>query len=524
MFGNSALARSQVPRQQTGIVQSRPAPVGGWNARDALANMPPTDAPIIINWWPTPANVQLRQGYLQYATGFPSQVETVAGYKGDTQSKLFAAAGGNIYDATAGGAIGAAVQSGLGSNRWEFVNFTTTGGTRYLTMFNGVDKPRYWDGATWIAIDGGSTPAITFTTGAATTQLFNCTSHKSFLWVLRKNTLEAYYLPVGTVGGAAALYDLRPIFKRGGVLLDVETWSVDTGTGLDDRLVFASDQGEIAIFQGTNPASATTWSLAGVYYVGGVIGQRCLAKLGGDVLVICQYGLLPLSSLLQSKVINEAQTLTDKIQYATSQAISAGGANFGWQALSYPKTNMLLLNVATSGTTWVQYAMNTITGAWTQFTGWSAECWEIYNDDPYFGGPTYVGKAWANYDDAGSNIVTDLECAFDTMGAAGQLKQFTMVRPIIASDGNPGIVYGINIDFDQTSVVTSPSFSPSTLGSWDTSNWDSGIWGGGLTIQKGWQWASGLGYWGALRMATSSRGTQVQFSSVDYLFEPGGVL
>jgi hypothetical protein len=521
-FGNLAVSRS--PKQQTGIVESRPAPVGGWNARDALAAMAPTDAPIMINWWPTPANIQLRQGYIQYATGFPSQVETIMSYRGDTQAKLFAAAGGNIYDATAGGAIGAPVVSGLSNNRWEYVNFTTTGGTRYLTAFNGADKPRYWDGASWIAIDGASTPAITFTTGAVTTQMFNCTSHKSFLWMLRKNSMEAYFLPVGTVGGAASLYDLRPIFKRGGVLLDIETWSVDTGTGLDDRLVFASDQGEIAIFQGTNPASATTWALAGIYYVGGVIGQRCLCKFGGDVLVICQYGLLPLSVLLQSKVINEAQTLTDKIQYATSQAISLGAGNFGWQGLSYPKTNMLLLNIATSGSTWEQYAMSTITGAWTRFTGWNAECWEIYGDDPYFGGATYVGKAWVNFDDNGSNIVTDVECAFDTFGATGQLKQFSMVRPIIASDGNPGIIYSINIDFDQSPAASSSGFSPSTSGAWDTSNWDSGVWGGALTIQKGWQWASGLGYWGCLRLATSSRGIQVQFSSVDYLFQPGGVL
>jgi hypothetical protein len=523
MFGSGRALATQT-REQTGIVQTRPAPVGGWNARDALANMSPTDAPIMVNWWPTPANIQLRQGYTQFSTGFPSQVETIAGYKADTQSKLFAAAGGNIYDATAGGAIGAAVQSGLSNNRWEFVNFTTTAGTRYLTMFNGADKPRYWDGATWIAVDGASTPAITFTTGAVTTQMFNCTSHKSFLWMLRKNSLEAYFLPVGTVGGAASLYDLRPIFKRGGVLLDIETWSVDTGTGLDDRLIFASDQGEIAIFQGTNPASATTWSLAGVYYVGGVVGNRCLCKFGGDVLVICQYGLLPLSALLQSKVINEAQTLTDKIQYATSQAISAGSSFFGWQSLSYPKTNMLLLNIATAQSTWQQYAMNTITGAWTNFTGWAAACWEIYNDDPYFGGATYIGKAWSGYDDNGMNIVTDVECAFDTFQLPGQLKQFTMLRPIIASDGSPGLIYGINIDFDQSPVTASPSFTPSTVGTWDVSNWDTGLWGGGLSIQKGWQWASGLGYWGAFRLAGSSRGIQIQFSSIDYLFEPGGVL
>jgi hypothetical protein len=342
--------------------------------------------------------------------------------------------------------------------------------------------------------------------------------------MIRTGTLEAYYLPVGAVGGNASLFDLRPVFKRGGVLIDIETWSADTGTGMYDRLVFASDQGEIVVYAGSDPSSASTWELVGVYYVGGCIGQRCLCKFGGDVLVICQTGLVPLSQLLQSKVINVSETLTDKIQYAISAAISSFGSNFGWQCLSYPKSNMLIVNNATGSSSWQQYAMNTITGAWTLFTGLAAGCWEIYSDDPYFGGPTYIGKAWTNFDDAGANIATDVECAFDTFGAPGQLKQLTMVRPILATDGNPGIAYGINLDFDQSAVTNTPSFGPSTAGAWDTATWDSGLWGGGLTIQKVWQWASGLAYWGALRMSTSSRGTQLQFSSVDYLFEAGGVL
>lgn len=524
MFGNVSPRKAEIPRQQTGMTASRPAPVGGWNARDALAAMPPTDAPIIVNWWPTPANVQLRQGFTPFATGFPSQVETIVAYRAGAAGKLFGCAGGKIYDATGGGAIGAAVVSGLASNRWEYVNFTTTGGVAYVTLFNGQDSPRYWDGTTWTAVTGVSTPSLTFASGALPTQMFNCTEHASRLWMLRNNSLEAYYCPVGAVGGAASLFDLRPVFHRGGKLIDIETWSVDTGTGTQERLVFATDQGEIAVYQGTDPSSVTTFGLVGVYYVGGCIGQRCLTKFGGDVLVICQTGLVPLSALLQSKVINVAETLTDKIQYAISQVISSASGNFGWQCLSYPKENMLLLNIATSGSSWIQYAMNTITGAWTQFNGWNSECWEIYADDPYFGGGTFIGLAWSGFDDNGTSITTDLECAFDSFGAPGQLKQFSMVRPIIASDGVPGIVYGINIDFDQSAVIGSPSFTPSTAGSWDTSNWDTGLWAGGLTIQKNWQFASGIGFYGAFRIATLSRGIQIQLSAIDYLFEPGGVL
>jgi hypothetical protein len=460
----------RVNRTQNGITASMPAPVGGWNARDPLANMPITDAVTMVNWWPTPRYIQVRQGYIKYSTGYPSQVETIAGYRGNTQSKLFAACNNNIYDASAQGAVGGPMITNLNSNRWQFVNFTTTGGVRYLVMFNGADSPLYWNGTEWTAITDVSTPAITGLT-FATSELINCTSHKSRLWLIRKNSMEVYFLPTGGVGGAASLFDLRPVFKRGGIITDVETWSIDTGTGLDDRIVFATNLGEIAIYKGTDPTSVNTWTLEGLYDIGGTIGGRFLSKFGGDVIAICQYGLIPLSSMLQSKVIDTQEALTDKIQFAISDAISGQGSLFGWQVLSYPRNDMLILNVPTSAVTWDQYIMNTLTGAWTRFTGWNGACWELYFDDPYFGGGNYVGKAWTNLDDAGGQIITDLKTSFNYFGQPGQLKQWTMVRPIISTDGAPSIAYGLNVDFDDSDVTGVPSFLASPFAVWDSSIW-----------------------------------------------------
>ena len=46
----------------TARVASIPAPVGGWNARDSLANMAPTDAVVLENMFPNVSNVVLRGG------------------------------------------------------------------------------------------------------------------------------------------------------------------------------------------------------------------------------------------------------------------------------------------------------------------------------------------------------------------------------------------------------------------------------------------------------------------------------
>ena len=48
---------------------SMAAPIGGWNNRDSLAEMPPLDAVELVNFWPTPTDVQLRKGWTKYSTG-----------------------------------------------------------------------------------------------------------------------------------------------------------------------------------------------------------------------------------------------------------------------------------------------------------------------------------------------------------------------------------------------------------------------------------------------------------------------
>jgi len=50
-------------KQNTANTASIPSPIGGWNGRDSLANMSPTDAVQLVNWYPTPTDVTMRKGY-----------------------------------------------------------------------------------------------------------------------------------------------------------------------------------------------------------------------------------------------------------------------------------------------------------------------------------------------------------------------------------------------------------------------------------------------------------------------------
>ena len=502
-------------------VASLPAPIGGWNARDSLANMAPTDAVTLDNLFPGVSNVNLRGGYVKHATGLPGQVESLFSYAGAATNKLFAASGTGFYDVTSAGAVGAAVVSGLTNARWEYINVTTPGGN-YMMCVNGVDKPRLYNGSTWVALDGASTPAIT---GVTTTTLANITLFKNRIWFTQKDTLKAWYLPTLSVGGAAQELDLSAVAKLGGTLVAVGTWTIDAGYGVDDNLVFVTDKGEIIVYRGTDPSSASTWALIGVWMVGAPISKRCMMKYGGDLLLLTLDGLFPLASALQSSRLDPNVALSDKIQGAFAAAAQNYKNNFGWGMIYNANNNALIVNVPVATGSQEQFVMNNITKAWCRFTGWGANCFNLLNDDPYFGGNQFVGKCWTigstGYVDDTNNIDGRALQAFNYFDSRGVKKYFTRARPSLFSNGQPAINIDINVDFDLAPSTAALAYSPSTYGTWNTSTWDNGIWGQDTIISNNWQGVTGIGYCAGIQLNSTSKNLQLQWASTDIVYQIG---
>ena len=496
------------------------APTGGWNARDALTEMAPNDAVSLTNWFPLTTEVRLRAGYTQFATGLPAQVETLMAYSGGSTEELWAASSGNFYNITSGGAVGAAVVSGLSNSRWQYCNVATAGGN-FIYAANGIDTPYLYDGATWTSITGVSVPAIT---GITTTDLNNPIVFKNRVWFIQRNTLKTWYLPTLAVGGAANAVDMSAVAQLGGYIVDHATWTIDAGQGVDDYYVAVTSRGEIIIYQGTDPSSSTTWALKGVWRLGHPVGSRCLTKLGGDLLLISQDGLLPLGAALQSSRVNPRVALTDKIQFATSAAISSYGGNFGWQTMYFARENMLIMNVPIAeGSQQQQYVMNTITKSWCNFTGWEANCWQLFQDSPYFGGNGFVGLAWNGNADNGSAIAGNALQAFNSFGNSLQ-KRFTMMQPVFRSNGSPAVLSSINLDFNTGTNNNPLSFSAVTTALWDSAIWDSAVWGGDLSVIQNWQGASGIGRYAAIQMRLTSSGIDTRWVSTGLVYETGGIL
>ena len=594
------VAQHALRRSQKSRTVSITAPVSGWNARDPLAEMQPTDAVILDNFFCTPFDVVLRSGCSSYATGISGTVNTLTSYSPPASSarRLFAFAGANVYDISASGAVGTPAVAGISSDKCQVVNFGTAGGN-FLVAVNGLDLPLVFNGTVWtnafssafntavtsitssgttatvtmanphnlktgmsvtvagftpagyngtyvVTITGASTFTYTLTsalgvttvtgtiaptlnltiTGVDPTLFANVTAFKARLWFIEKNSLRAWYMPTLSIGGAAQVFDFSSIFTSGGYLVAMGDWSLDAGQGMDDYAVFVTSEGQVAVYKGTDPANASTWGLVGVYSVGSPIGRRCFTKYAGDLTLIGQDGLSPLSKSLMSSRVNTHEALTDKIQHVVSDYVSNYGDNFGWETVIYPKENMLLVNVPASTTLSYQLVMNTITGAWSRYTGWNAACFELHKDTLYFGTAGGVCRAWDTTSDGGNNINFEALQSFNYMGRNTQQKQVQMVRPLLSTNGTPSFLLGVNVDFDKSLPAGVPTFSSPSLtsGVWGNGTWSISTWAGATALKKDWQTCYALGYCMATHLMGSGLNITLRWAATDYVITDGGIL
>ena len=350
---------------------------------------------------------------------------------------------------------------------------------------------------------------------------------KNRLYFTQKDTLACWYLDVDAIGGPASPLYFGGIARNSGYLQAMGTWTLDAGQGADDYAVFVTSMGEIIVYNGTDPDNADTWQLKGVWQLGQTFSRRCFFKWSGDLLLLTQDGLVPLASALQSSRLDPRVNLTDKIYFAVSQAASLYYNQFGWQINYFAGENMLILNIPIPNGV-EQYVMHTITKSWARFVNIQGYCWEVSGDaDMHFGSDGFVGIFYSGFSDDESNITATAQQAYSYFDSPGQLKRFTMVRPILQSTGGvPSVLCGISVDFDTQSQLGQVSFNPNALteGIWDTSRWDNAIWSGGLITTKIWQGVTGIGYTGSVNLNAASRGIELHWASTDYVMEAGGVV
>lgn len=521
MLLTRAMARNQqgIERKDTSKKTTIPAPILGLNYRDPIAAMKPLYALQLDNLICRTGYLEVRKGRSDFTTNFPAPVETLMSYI-DTSGvkKVFAAAGTGIYDASSVGPVGAAVVAGLTNAYWNWTQFSNTGGN-YLICCNGVDNAKYYNGAAWA--DSGFT-------GLALTSFAHLQVWKRRIWVVQKNSMSAWYGATDAIAGALTQFDFSGIFRRGGYVIATLAWTIDGGSGVDDLFVVVTNQGEIAVYQGTDPTSSTTFSLVGVYYLGPPVGKRFYAQLGGDLIILTNQGLIPLSKYLQTASIDRSQIiLTDRIQQRIADDISAYGSVQGWEIHVFFDDNLLFIQVpaGVAGVGRYQYVMNLITGGWSRFLVNVAITWLVQDSTLYMGDSAKTYNAWTGGLD-GTNIIPYL-ClpAFSYFGSPTQLKKFNLGQILFESDQAPVYAWKLQTDFSQDYYFSPLNTAPAGTGNlWDVAIWDGAVWGTLTTFSKGWFALAGMGYSASMVFYGVSAGQKTRILTLAYTYEVGGLL
>jgi len=490
------------------VVKIVPSPIGGWDSLSPLAVMEPKYAASMTNWVPRTGWIEIRGGYNTWvahaSTVNPgTAVETLMAYRPKANNgvqSLFAASGTTISDVTTNGIASDVVTSKSGA-RYQYVNFTPSLGSSYLLAVNGLD--------TGVVSYNGTTWSNTSITGTSTGIFANINIFKRRVWLIEPSSTIAWFLGTDAISGSASSQDIGPFLSKGGYLMAMGTWTIDGGNGPDDLAVFMSSEGQAVVYKGTDPSNVNAWALVGVFDLPKPIGRRCFYRLGSDLMLITEQGVLPISQALpldSSSVRNVA--LTNRIQNSMQEAATAYINNFGWQFIAFPQQSLLFLNIPqVENSTQIQFVQNALTGAWTAFNGWNANCFEIFNGSLYFGDNLGgVNLAYAGGLDKVSPIVADVKCAFNYLDEPGRIKNANLVRPFLVADGTLTPTIQIDVDFESSTVSAPVTILTPTGAVWDASAWDSSLWSTGVSTVLNWLSCNALGTALAIRMIVNLAG------------------
>jgi len=492
--------RQNPSRRQNAVARSIPAPVAGWNTEDALAGMKPTFAVILDNWIPRGGRLEMRRGHIEQVTGTTDPVETLVTYSSGSGDKLFACAGADIYDVTAAGALGSAEFTSSASTpsaRWNWINFANDAG-RFALLANGEEGPIKYNGSAFSSntITGSAAPGT-----LVEANLKFVMAHKRRVHWGEKEALRVWFLDVNAIAGAAELLDLGPVFGAGGHLVGMATWSRDNGAGgLDDLAVYVTSEGQAAIYAGSDPGDPADWAIVGTFEFAKPIGERPLVKDGGELCIVTEEGLLPLSIAIAAKRDDQKPRMLSRyVGTAFSDAALSYGSAFGWQALYYSgRGGMIIVNAPTEeGVSAVQFVRASQNGAWSRFTGLNAICWGLANGMIYFGGAVGIYRWDVGASDNGEPIVPDVLPAFNEFGNRALIKDFTMVRALIYAPTIVRPAMDVVVDYDK---LTLPTAVQTTVTPGDISPDDE------KQIRDEWTGAAGVGYVAAPRMRFAMTG------------------
>lgn len=380
--------------------------------------------------------------------------------------------------------------------------------------------------------NGASAAGSTVTlTGVDGRDLSFVWSHKARLWFVEKDTLNAWYLPTNAFGGAATKFPLTSVFRLGGALLFGGTWTVDSGTGIDDMQVFVTTEGEVAVYQGTDPAAASTWAIAGLYRIARPLNKQSWFWAGSDLFIMTEEGIVALSQVMtRDRVQLQTVALTASIEDLWRETIGKRTATSRFPVTVWPSESLFIIGVPSTTGQPTCLVANTRSGAWSRIKGWDAQAVRVFNDRLYFGNTDgKVYQADVGGTDAGDEYIGVYVPKFQEYGTP-DWKSAMHARAQWRSDVQASVRLVAYSNYIANALPSLPPPMPANAsGTWGTvgQKWGGGTkWGAVEPVVAGTEWQSVTGGGYALApglVVVSNRTTKPAFEliSTHLRFETG---
>lgn len=506
----------RVKKRPDAKVKHFSAPLKGLSRYAELNEADPLLASVLTNFIVEEDRITVRPGYIQVGeiSGNPP-ISTMVPYYGEPH-KLAAAADGALH-----GLSGTVIASGYGSDDWAWASFSDLSDVDYTIMVNGADGVVSWDGTTFAA------EAVTAPVGETwivVDSLDKVLSHMNRLFFADSANMAVYYLPVQEKTGELEIIPLNAIFKHGGHIVSIATWTIDGGAGMDDQLVIFTSNGECAIYSGVDPAS--DWKLVGVFHFDAPMSKNSVINFGGDLYVMVSSGLFPMTKLITTET--EKLGKADRNVMKDFDDVSKVQRDtFGWQVMLNHTSGHVICNMPLGGGRYQQMVRAMASPAWSKWLTVPSRCWGWLADHAYFGsddGKIFLGGA-EYLNDNGAEIVADVRFAWSSYKSVTK-KQFKMVRLYTITDGIASPFIDMEVDYNNLPPTNRPdtTFGDETGAAWDIATWDVDRWAVSPTPRQNWQGVVGLGRVGAPRIRVAVLNCVYSITGVDVLYSEGGLM
>lgn len=380
------------------------------NARDGN-NIEPNQASLLLNFVPEKGHCTVRQGYSEF-----SEISVNSKALMSVGNSLIAIYDNKACEIVPGGNIELA--SGLNEEYWQSDTFNN-----YLFGVSGNDIPFKFDGTTWT--DAGFTYS-----GLDVSTLINVEQVRNRIWFTEKGSADAYYGGVMAITGALGKFQCSQLVGSK-QLLAIEQYSQDAGDGFDDYTCFIFDTGEILLYSGD---VTTSLALVGKYQTSKPIGYNCTVKLGGEILIITELGIIPLSQAMTAIDIGAIPTF-GRIAPLISEEAESG--LFGWSGFVHG--NFIYFKTPNK-----QIVLNTLSNAWTIFD-YPMAAHTVFDEAVYFADNDFSICVIGGVNDKEQPITLRSEGAFINLNDRDN--NFTHILPVLTAEGFVAGRIGVQTDY-----------------------------------------------------------------------------